>query len=53
MSTDDFGIEIDFLAVGESSRSADAIAIRYGDLQSGDKAKQQVIIIDGVRFPVR
>ena len=47
MNTDNFGIEIDFLAVGEGSRSADAIAIRYGELMSGDLTKQEVIIIDG------
>jgi len=47
MDTSNFGIEIDFLAVGKGKRSADAIAIRYGDLQSGDASRQQVIIIDG------
>ena len=47
MGTENFGVEIDFLPVGEGSRSADAIAIRYGDLESGDMLKQQVIVIDG------
>ena len=47
MNTDDFGIEIDFLPVGDGSRSADAIGIRYGDLTSGDPLKQWVVIIDG------
>jgi beta-lactamase superfamily II metal-dependent hydrolase len=47
MNPNELGIEIDFLAVGEGARSADAIAIRYGDLSSGDISKQQVIIIDG------
>jgi beta-lactamase superfamily II metal-dependent hydrolase len=47
MNTEEFAIEVDFLPVGEGSRSADAIALRYGDLASGDRSKQQVIIVDG------
>jgi len=39
-------LEIDFLAVGEGSRSGDAIAMRYGNL-SGPRAEQTVVIIDG------
>lgn len=38
--------EVDFLAVGEESKSGDAIAIRFGDLH-GERSDQTVIIIDG------
>lgn len=38
--------EIDFLPVGEGSRSGDAIAIRFGE-QLGHPEKQFVITIDG------
>lgn len=47
MAQENFGIEIDFLAVGDGSRSADAIAIRYGNLHSGDLSQQWVVVIDG------
>ncbi|WP_146153703.1 ComEC/Rec2 family competence protein [Adhaeribacter arboris] len=47
INTTSLGIEIDFLPVGEGSRSADTIAIRYGDIVSGDRSQQKVIIIDG------
>ena len=41
------GYEVDFLAVGkDSSRSGDAIALRYGNL-SGLRSEQQVVVIDG------
>lgn len=39
--------EIDFLPVGESSKSGDAIAMRYGNYESGKWKSQFVIIIDG------
>lgn len=38
--------EIDFLPVGEESKSGDAIALRYGNL-SGGRSDQTVIVIDG------
>ena len=41
------GIEIDFLPAGNGSRSADAIAIRYGNLSSNDRSQHKIIIIDG------
>ncbi len=40
------GHEIDFLAVGQESKSGDAIALRYGNL-FGNRDEQTVIIIDG------
>lgn len=40
------GFEIDFLAVGKESKSGDAIALRYGDL-NGPREKQRVVVIDG------
>jgi len=40
------GYEIDFLAVGDESKSGDAIAIRYGDLH-GTRTDQTVVVIDG------
>jgi beta-lactamase superfamily II metal-dependent hydrolase len=40
------GYEIDFLPVGEGSRSGDAIAVRYGNL-FGERSEQTVIVIDG------
>ncbi|TDW97117.1 ComEC/Rec2 family competence protein [Dinghuibacter silviterrae] len=39
--------EIDFLRVGENSKSGDAIAIRLGDYENGIWKNQQVIVIDG------
>ena len=47
MTQKNFGIEIDFLPVGPGSRSADAIAIRYGNLWSSDPTRQWVVVIDG------
>lgn len=41
------GYEIDFLPVGDGSKSGDAIALRYGNLDSGDPNQQMVIVIDG------
>jgi hypothetical protein len=41
------GYEIDFLPVGDGSKSGDAIALRYGNLASGDPNQQMVIVIDG------
>jgi len=40
------GYEIDFLAVGENSRSGDAITLRYGNL-FGSRGEQTVVVIDG------
>lgn len=37
--------EVDILAVGEESKSGDAIALRFGDLN--DVTKQFVVVIDG------
>ena len=49
MNPSEFGLEVDFLPVGEGKRSADAIAIRYGKLSSSEHnhKDQKVIIIDG------
>ncbi|HIF9419664.1 TPA: ComEC/Rec2 family competence protein [Photobacterium damselae] len=40
------GYEVDFLAVGEETKSGDAIALRFGDLK-GSRDEQTVVIIDG------
>lgn len=40
------GFEVDFLPVGDASRSGDAIALRYGNLY-GRRVEQTVIVIDG------
>jgi beta-lactamase superfamily II metal-dependent hydrolase len=40
------GYEIDFIAVGDASRSGDAIALRYGNLH-GARYEQTVVVIDG------
>lgn len=40
------GFEIDFLPVGEKSSGGDAIAVRWGDLQSSPP-RQTVMVIDG------
>lgn len=42
----DMGYEVDFIGVGEESKSGDAIALRYGDLH-GSREDQTVIVIDG------
>ncbi|MBL8811292.1 MAG: MBL fold metallo-hydrolase [Planctomycetaceae bacterium] len=39
--------EVDFLPVGNGEKSGDAIAVRFGDLLSGDRSKQFVMVIDG------
>ena len=38
--------EIDFLAIGEESRSGDAITLRFGDL-NGPREAQTVVVVDG------
>ncbi|MCF7864946.1 MAG: MBL fold metallo-hydrolase [Candidatus Pacebacteria bacterium] len=38
--------EVDILAVGEESKSGDAIALRYGDFVN-DPSNQKVVVIDG------
>lgn len=38
--------EVDILAVGEESKSGDAIVLRYGDFVN-DPTKQMVVVIDG------
>ncbi len=40
------GYEVDFLGVGEESKSGDAIALRFGNLH-GSRQEQTVVIIDG------
>ena len=40
------GYEVDFIGVGQESRSGDAIAIRWGNLH-GSRQEQRVVIIDG------
>lgn len=40
------GLEIDFLPVGDESKSGDAIALRYGNLFGG-RGEQTVVVIDG------
>jgi len=40
------GYEVDFLAVGDESKSGDAIVVRFGDLY-GSRSDQTVVIIDG------
>lgn len=42
----EMGYEIDFLPVGDGSRSGDAIALRYGNLH-GERSEQRVVVIDG------
>jgi beta-lactamase superfamily II metal-dependent hydrolase len=40
------GFEVDMLAVGEASRSGDAIALRFGNL-AGPRDQQTIVVIDG------
>lgn len=40
------GFQIDYIPVGENSRSGDAIALRLGNLH-GPRSEQSVIVIDG------
>jgi len=39
--------EIDFLPVGENSKSGDAITMRFGDYENGVWRSQNVVVIDG------
>lgn len=41
------GFDIDFLPAGNGEKSGDAIAFRFGDLMSGEREQQKVIVIDG------
>lgn len=41
------GYQVDYLQVGNGETSGDCIAIRFGDLHSGDPNKQYVMVIDG------
>jgi beta-lactamase superfamily II metal-dependent hydrolase len=41
------GYQVDFLQVGNGETSGDCIALRFGDLHSGDHMKQYVVVIDG------
>ncbi len=41
------GHEVDFLAVGDESKSGDAIALRFGNLDSNNRDEQVVVVIDG------
>lgn len=43
---DNLGYEIDFLPVGDGTKSGDAILLRFGDLYKGQSA-QKVVLIDG------
>lgn len=45
--TEEIGFEIDFIPVGTGEKSGDAIAIRYGRLNSPNNFSQKVIVIDG------
>ncbi len=45
--TETLSVEIDFLPVGEGSRSGDAIAIRYGLYEEKRWKNQTIFIIDG------
>ena len=38
--------EMDFIGVGQESKSGDAIALRWGNL-AGDRTDQRVVLIDG------
>jgi len=40
------GYEVDFLAVGDGSKSGDAIALRFGNLY-GRRQEQTIVVIDG------
>jgi beta-lactamase superfamily II metal-dependent hydrolase len=45
--TEKFSLEVDFLPVGEESKSGDAIALRFGLFESGAWKNPTIIIIDG------
>ena len=40
------GYEVDFIGVGQESKSGDAIALRWGNLD-GERSEQRVVVIDG------
>lgn len=42
-----YGYEIDFIAVGNGEKGGDAIGVRYGNLFSNSRDDYKVIIIDG------
>lgn len=42
-----FGLEIDYMPVGNGSRSGDAIALRFGECEGGVWKNQTVFVIDG------
>lgn len=44
---ENYSLEIDFLPVGEESRSGDAIAIRFGHYKDSKWNNQKVFVIDG------
>lgn len=41
------GYEVDFLPVGDGSKGGDAIALRFGNLNSPNRGDQFVVVIDG------
>ena len=41
------GYEVDFLRVGDGKHGGDAIALRLGEIKSGDRNSQFVAIVDG------
>ena len=45
--TENYSLEIDFLPVGEESKSGDAIAMRFGLYENQQWSNQTIIIIDG------
>lgn len=45
--TENYSLEIDFLPVGEESKSGDAIAMRFGEYKNGNWLNPYIIIIDG------
>ncbi|MEN2402595.1 MBL fold metallo-hydrolase [Flavobacterium sp. MC2016-06] len=45
--TEKFGLEIDYMPVGNGTRSGDAIALRFGECENGVWKNQTVFVIDG------
>lgn len=45
--TENYSLEVDFLPVGEESKSGDAIALRFGLYKNEKWENQTVMIIDG------
>ena len=41
------GFEVDYIPVGEGEKSGDAIIVRYGELLTGSRDEQTVVVIDG------